>query len=70
MHGAHRIRQRSLGVSALLSYRSNCPFKISWIVHRVKNAENIYAVYCSTFNKFVDNVVGIMTVPKNILAAK
>ena len=70
MNRTHGIGKCALGVSALLSYRSNRPFKISRIVHRVKNAEHIDAVYCSTFDKLIDNVVGIMPVPKDVLASK
>ena len=55
---------------AYLNHGAQCSFKVAHIVHGVKYAEHIYAVYSSPFNKFLYHIIGIVTVAENILTAK
>ncbi len=44
-------------------------FKISQVIHGVKNTKDIYTIIRCAFDKFADYVIGIMTIAEEILSA-
>ena len=48
----------------------NRDFNIAYIVERVKNSDDVNAVFNRFFDEHSDNIIGIMLIPKQILPAQ
>ena len=70
MDGAYCIRKSSLSVLTYLSHRSDGGFKVTRVIHGVEHPKYIYPIHRSSFYKLLHHVICVMTIPKNILAAK
>ena len=55
---------------SLLANGRNCTFKITGVIHGIKNAKHIDTVDHSTFNKLVDNIIRVMAITQDVLPAK
>ncbi|CSA47620.1 Uncharacterised protein [Vibrio cholerae] len=62
MHRARRVRECSLRMSAHTNRRFYRFFKIAHIVHRIKNTEYIHAIDMGALDKFLDDIIRVMTI--------
>ena len=70
MDGTDREGHRSLRVFADAERGAYGGLDVSKIVHRIKYAKNFDSVCGRPFHKTLDDVVGIVPVTENVLAAK
>ncbi len=70
VHGTHRVRNSALGMLADLDRGLDRSLQIPEVVQRVENTEDIDAVDRAALDEFLDQVVGVMPVAQDILAAK
>ena len=70
MVGADSINKSTLYVRACFFGRPHRTFHIAGIVQRVKNTDDGNAVIDRAFHELSDNVISIMAVTQNILAAQ
>jgi len=71
MNGADRVNHSALNVNGLRIFsRFNGRFKVSRIVKRVEDSDNVDTVVDGTIHEFIHHIVGIVTIPENILPAE
>jgi hypothetical protein len=70
VHGTYRVRDGSLGVLVDLDRRLDRRLEVPEIVQRVENPEDIDAVDRTALDELLHQVVSVMAVAENILAAK
>ncbi len=64
------IAQRALGVRAVAAHRLQGGFHIARVVHGVKDAEDVHAVFHRAFDEAFHHVIGVMAVAEQVLAAQ
>ena len=70
MEGRCGIGDRRLNVTLFLDSRFNCGLKVSCIVKRIKDTNNINAVCNGLLNEVLNYVVSIVTVAENVLSTE
>jgi len=63
MEGRYRVGNSGLDVLAGFLGRVCSRFEVPGIVHRVKDTEDINAVFCRVFHKFCHHIIRVMAVP-------
>ncbi len=62
MDRAGRVRNSSLSMSIGSEYCFYRVFNVAHVIHGVKDTENINTVDSTTLNKFVNHIIGIMSI--------
>ena len=70
MHGACRVRNGAGGHCALLYGLFNSDLEVVGIVERVENADDVDAVFDRCAHEAADDIVGIVLVAEDVLAAQ
>ncbi|CNV10805.1 Uncharacterised protein [Salmonella enterica subsp. enterica serovar Bovismorbificans] len=64
------VREGALGVRAVAAHRAERRFHIARVVHGVKDAEDVHAVFHRAFDEAFHHVIGVMAVAEQVLAAQ
>ena len=70
MHRADGVAQRNLGPAAVLLHGLNSLAQVADVVQRIEDADDIDAVFDGLLAEFLDDIVGIVLVAQNVLAAE
>ena len=73
VHGMYRtggIRKRALGMRTLFFHRGYCLEQITRIIHGIEHPEHIHTIGHGPLNKFINNIIRIMAVAKQVLPAQ
>ncbi len=70
MHLAHRVRHGPLRMFVDSQRCLDCSLEIAQIIQRVKNPENVDAVYRAALDELLDQIVGVMAIAEDVLTAK
>ena len=70
MNGAYCEAYRARSVRASFNCFVNCNFEVADVVERVKNTDNVNAVFNALCNKHSYNVVRVVLVAEKILASE
>ena len=70
MNGAYGVAYSRLAYSAVFFTALHSLFHIARIVKRVKNTDNVNAVFNRLFNEHINHVIGIMLVAEQVLTAQ
>ena len=70
MHRAYRIGNGALCMFADRQRRFDGGFEVAHVIERIEDAKNVHPVYGAALDKFFDEIVGVMSIAENILAAE
>ena len=70
VHRAHGIRNRALRMLVLLQHRGNGRAKITHVVQRVEDSEDVDSVDGRAFDEPLNHVIGVVTISEYVLPTK
>ena len=68
MNRTDRIGNGALGMGIGVQNGLDGPFDIAYVVHGIENTEDVDAVDHTTFDEFIDHVIGIVAIAQDVLA--
>jgi len=65
-----RVREGDLAFAAVLLGRADGAFEVTDVVERIKDADDVDAVFDGLLDELLDDVVGVMAVAQDVLTAE